>query len=174
MRRELDWRRTFDRLQLAMDDDRGMFLVVRGPSGRANPMTVSWGQIGFVWSRPIFTVFVRESRYTHECLVTADSFTVNVPESGQLAEELSVCGTTSGRDTDKLQICTLATHPGERVTAPYLSDCSLHYECRIVARRQVELADIVARDIMEEHYANGDPHLIVLGEIVGAFVRDDQ
>lgn len=173
VRREIDWWKGFDRLQAALDDEKGMFLLVPGSSGNPNPMTISWGQVGFVWSRPIFTVFVRRSRYTYECLRTADSFTVNVPAPDRLAEELSVCGTRSGRETDKMQACSLRTRPSERVSAPYLSDCDLHYECRIVARTQLTLPDVTADDVIAEHYPKDDLHLLVLGEIVGAYVRDD-
>ena len=28
-------------------------------------MIIGWGNIGYDWGRPIFTVLVRESRYTH-------------------------------------------------------------------------------------------------------------
>jgi len=171
--REIEWWMGLDSLRRALDDDKGVFLVVPAEGGPANPMTVSWGQIGFVWSRPIFTVFVRRSRYTYGCLRAADSFTINVPGDGELVEALSVCGTKSGRVLDKLAACSLHARPGVRVAAAYLTDCALHYECRIVARKQLILPDdIASADVLKEHYAKDDPHLLVLGEIVGTYLHD--
>jgi flavin reductase (DIM6/NTAB) family NADH-FMN oxidoreductase RutF len=134
-------------------------------------MTISWGQVGFVWSRRIFTVFVRRSHCTHACLRTADSSTVNVPALDRLAEERSFCGTRSGRQTDTLKACSLRTNPGECVSAQYLRDCDLHYECRIVARTQLTLPDVRADDVIAGHYPKDNLHLLVLGEIAGAYVR---
>jgi flavin reductase (DIM6/NTAB) family NADH-FMN oxidoreductase RutF len=116
-------------------------------------MTISWGQVGFVWSRRIFTVFVRRSHCTHACLRTADSSTVNVPA------------------LDRLAACSLRTNPGECVSAQYLRDCDLHYECRIVARTQLTLPDVRADDVIAGHYPKDNLHLLVLGEIAGAYVR---
>ena len=71
----------------------GVFLNAKTPAGKVNPMTIGWGQVGIVWSMPVFTVYVRKSRYTYECLQTAGSFTVSVPRLGELADELMLCGT---------------------------------------------------------------------------------
>ena len=32
--------------------------------GDSNAMTVSWGEAGVLWNKPIFTVFIRPTRYT--------------------------------------------------------------------------------------------------------------
>ena len=44
-----------------------------------NTMTIGWGTIGVEWKKPIFTVFVRESRYTKKLLEENPEFTVNIP-----------------------------------------------------------------------------------------------
>jgi len=36
--------------------------------GKTNAMTISWGTLGREWERPIFTIFLRETRYTHELI----------------------------------------------------------------------------------------------------------
>jgi len=167
--RPIAWSETFDRLRAALYDDKGVFLVARDEQGRPHPMTISWAQIGVVWNLPIFTVFVRESRYTHRCLMSADSFTINVPAPGELKDELLFCGTKSGRDLDKVEACGLTTVPGRQVSVPYLESCPLHYECQIVAVKQLQASDVVSHDILGTHYPSGDPHLIVLGEIVGTY-----
>ncbi|MBE0635967.1 flavin reductase [Candidatus Bipolaricaulota bacterium] len=147
----------------------GAFLNVNTPDGRVNPMTIAWGQVGIVWGRPIFSVFVRKSRYTYECLQSAQSFTVSVPRLGELADELALCGTKSGRDLDKVQACGLMLVPGRSVDTPILGQCGLHYECAIVARAQFEAPDFVSKTIHRK-YESTDLHQITLGEILCAYI----
>ena len=47
--------------------DSGILLTTAW-EGKVNTMTIGWGKIGVVWSRPVFEVLVRESRYTKEFL----------------------------------------------------------------------------------------------------------
>ena len=37
-----------------------------GNMDKFNSMTVSWGGLGTLWGKPVATVYVRTSRYTHE------------------------------------------------------------------------------------------------------------
>ena len=149
----------------------GAFLNVRTPTGIVNPMTIGWGQVGIVWGSPIFTVYVRLSRYTYECIQAADSFTVSVPRLGELADALTLCGTKSGRDLDKAQACGFTLVPGEFVDTPIIGECGLHYECRIMARCQLEESDI-ASDNVRRFYKTPDHHQIILGEILTAYVTE--
>ena len=150
----------------------GAFLNVKTPEGILNPMTIGWGQVGIVWGLPVFTVYVRKSRYTYECLQAAESFTVSVPRLGDLADELLLCGTKSGRDLDKAQACGFDLIPGQFVDTPIIGECGLHYECNILARCQLEETDIDS-DKVRRFYKTPDLHQIVLGEILTAYVTDN-
>ena len=121
----------------------------------------------------MFTALVRLSRYTYECLRSAATFTVNVPPSGELKDELMLCGTKSGRDLDKVAACGLSMVPGKAVETPIIDECSLHFECRIVARTQQERTDFSSDEVLDQFYAEGDHHLIVFGEIVAAYRAGD-
>jgi hypothetical protein len=37
-------------------------LLTTALDGQVNTMTIGWGQLGVVWSKPMFAVLVRESR----------------------------------------------------------------------------------------------------------------
>ena len=76
----------------------GAFLV---SGDEANPMTIGWGQFGVVWGKPMLTVLVRHSRYSEKLLRQNGNFTVSFPAPGTMQEALMLCGTRSGRDTDK-------------------------------------------------------------------------
>ena len=171
MKRDIEWVEGAKPLNDALTAN-GVFLVAVDAKGKPNPMTIGWGQIGIVWSRPMFTVLVRTSRYTYECLQSSDSFTINVPPRGGLKDELALCGTKSGRDLDKAAECGLTMVPGKAVETPVIDECALHYECRIVARTQQEREDFRSNEVLGRFYAKGDHHLVVFGEIVAAYASD--
>jgi len=150
----------------------GAFLLTPAPHGRTNPMTIGWAQLGIVWSRPICTVFVRISRYTHRCITEASEFAISAPAGERLRDELAVCGSVSGRDSDKVSDTGLALVPGREIAVPVIEGCELQIECRIVARTQMLPQDLLAEDILKRYYPKGDEHLAVFGEIV-AIYKDD-
>ena len=169
MKKEIAWTDHVGLLKNALSTN-GAFLVALDKTGKANPMTIGWGAVGRIWSIPTFTVLVRRSRYTHGCLLGADSFTVNVPREGDLARELDFCGHNSGRDLDKATACGLKFSPGMRVETPVIDGCALFYECRILIRKQLEEGDFSAPDILDKYYREGNHHMIVIGEILASYI----
>ena len=57
---------------------RGVLLTSKAGE-QVNTMTISWGTLGIEWSKPIFTVFVRENRFTRQLLEQSPEFTINIP-----------------------------------------------------------------------------------------------
>ncbi len=152
----------------------GAFLTVLSLSGRPNPMTIGWGQIGIVWSRPTLTVLVRQNRYTYACLRAAESFTVSVPAPGKLKDELFLCGTTSGRDIDKFRAAGLTPRASRLVAAPVIAECLAHYECRIMARTLVALPDVADAEIVDRFsYTEGNTHAAFFGEILATYTTPE-
>ncbi len=146
----------------------GAFLISNKPDGSANPMTIGWGQIGVVWGRPVFTIYVRPSRYSYECLKGATEFAVSVPVVGELSKELLYCGTKSGRDHDKIADCNLALEDGKSIGVPILADCGLHFECKILARTDLGPSNIESEDV-RRIYESKDIHQVLFGEILAAY-----
>ena len=68
---------------------------------RVNAMTASWGGMGILWNRPVLFAFVRPQRYTYELFENTDLCSACVLEAGR-KEAYRICGTKSGRDTDKI------------------------------------------------------------------------
>jgi len=79
------------------------------------------------------------------------------------------CGTKSGRDVDKAAACGLTLKEAQRVQTPIIAECALHYECKIVLRKQLSRADFSAPDVLDEYYQDDDHHMIVIGQIVAAY-----
>ena len=167
--RGFEWKDDTDQLWGALSSG-GAFLVSVDAAGRPNPMTIGWAQIGIVWSRPVFTVLVRQNRYTYECLSVCPSFVVSVPAPGRLKDALALCGTKSGRAMDKFAAAGITPHPGRCVETPTVAECSVHYECRILARTLVALPDIADEELVERFsYVPGSTHAAFYGEILAAY-----
>ena len=94
-------------------------LITVAAEGQVNPMTIGWGTLGVQWGKPIFIVFVRQSRFTKELLDKNGEFTINVPRKGDNRKhELGVCGTKSGRDMDKIAELGLHLEEPEMISVP--------------------------------------------------------
>lgn len=148
---------------------RGLLLGTYDANRRPNLMTIGWGQIGYIWGKPIWTVLVRPSRYTYRCLEHTGCFTVNVP-----GEDLSLaaaeCGSKSGRDVDKFALCHLTEERGANVFAPVVEQCPIVYECQVVHRSDV-IPERLADEILAGMYVDGDYHRLYFGHILA--VRAD-
>ena len=141
---------------------KGGFLTVKCRD-QVNTMTISWGFIGFMWGNPHFIAVVRPQRYTNELLAQGvDCFTVSTPLDGALSEELSICGTKSGRDIDKRKVVTFI--PGKAVDCPVVEGCGLYYECKINLAQQMD-GSLLADNILKQFYQD-DYHFMYIGEIV--------
>lgn len=148
---------------------KGAFLTARSGE-KINTMTISWGNIGFEWKKPIFTVLVRKSRYTHEFIENSKEFTVSIPMDDKMESALMFCGTKSGRNVDKISQSGLKLEQGEIVKVPVIGNCGYIYECRVVYKQDMDL-DLVDGNIMKSTYPDDDKHTIYYGEIVACYTN---
>lgn len=146
----------------------GAFLTVKN-GDEVNTMTISWGSIGFQWSRPVFMALVRKSRYTHEFLEKAKDFTVSIPLNKDLKEALQYCGSKSGRAVDKIKECNLTLKESNKVTTPIIVDAELHYECKILYNQPV-IPNLLEDEIKKSVYSDNDYHTLYFGEIVDTYI----
>ena len=147
----------------------GVILLAGDPP---NPMTIGWGTIGYIWGKWIFTVMVRPTRFTHHLMESSHEFSVNV-FSGEFNSHLSLCGTKSGRDTDKIKECSFTLETGIHVNAPFISESILHYECRILQKNDI-LQETLDQNIIDRYYPLKDFHRVYYGEIVGVLRESDE
>ena len=82
--------------------EKGALLTAKA-DGRANSMVIGWGHLGRIWEKPVFVAYVREGRFTRGLIDRNPEFTVNVALQGLDSRVMAVCGSRSGRDTDKLK-----------------------------------------------------------------------
>ena len=143
---------------------RGAFLTVKCRH-HVNTMTIGWGTIGVVWSRPVFVVGVRTSRYTFKLIEQAPDFTVTVPVTGSCKQELAFCGSRSGKVVNKFDACNLKVRPSEGVDTPTISIEGMHFECRTLLRTPMT-PDLMAVEL-SDFYGAKDYHTFYYGEILG-------
>jgi flavin reductase (DIM6/NTAB) family NADH-FMN oxidoreductase RutF len=144
----------------------GAFLTT-AYNGKVNSMTIAWGQLGLIWGLPIFTVMVRPSRFSYQLLEQSHQFTVSIPLN-DMSQALTLCGSQSGRDMDKIAAAKLTLLPGKEVAVPVIKGCGLHYECKVLYSQPLKLATSQSK-VNGMFYSSGDYHTFYYGEIVANY-----
>ena len=152
---------------------KGVLLTTKA-DGQVNTMTIGWGTLGIEWGKPLFTVFVRESRHTKALLEKNPEFTINVPYGEYDKNILSVCGTKSGRDMDKIGSLGLTVEEPLTISVPGIRQLPLTLECKVVYKQDQDPA-AVAPEYDARYYAKGtanegDYHTAYYGLITAAYI----
>ena len=126
-----------------------LLLSTRDSAGRDNIITVSWAGVACT-TPPMVTVSLRKSRHSHGTISATKQFVVNMPTSKQV-QVVELCGTASGRDTDKFAVLGLGKHPPAMVSAPLIAECPINLECEV--RQMVPLGshDLFVAEIVRAH-----------------------
>ena len=134
----------------------------------ANAMTASWGGLGVLWNKPVATVYVRPQRYTYHLCENADRFSLCVLPNEYRAA-LKVCGTKSGRDTDKLKECDLTTADIDGVKV--IEQSKLAFICKKAYADFIKKDSFIDTDHLK-HYPEDDYHRVYILEIEKILVKD--
>lgn len=140
-------------------------LITAGTKDSFNMMTASWGGFGILWNKKVATIYVRPSRYTHDFIENNERLTLSFfPEECRAA--LQLCGTRSGRDTDKLALSGLTALELESGAMTF-TQASLVLECRKLFKTEMEAGNFCDPEIFKEWYGTEDdaPHTIYILEI---------
>lgn len=148
---------------------KGCFLTTKA-CDKVNSMTIAWGSIGFMWNKPVFMVMVRPQRYTYELIEKANEFTVSIPYEN-MKEAVGFLGSKSGRDMDKLAQLNINTIDGKVIDTPVLEIKGMHFECKIVYKRDMT-AENLETAIDNSKYPAGDYHRLYFGEIVSSYIME--
>ena len=138
-------------------------LITAGNSERCNTMTASWGGLGVIWGTPAATCYIRPQRYTKEFVDREEYFTLTF-FGEEWRKALSLCGSKSGRDVDKVKECGFTVKTAA-CGAPYFEQADLVLVCRKRFAQEMDPANI-PQDVKEKWYPNQDYHTMYIGEIV--------
>ena len=142
--------------------DKKWALLTAGNEEKFNTMTISWGGLGTLWGKPVATVYVRTSRYTHDFMDANEYFTVSFyPENYR--NVLNVLGTMSGRNMDKMKESGLtAQKAGESMT---FKEAEITLVCRKVYMQGLDVSKM-PEDVAKKLYSGQAPHDMYIGEVV--------
>lgn len=148
---------------------KGIFLTTAA-DGKQNTMTIGWGSLGFMWGKPVFTVMVRQSRYSKQLIDANAEFTVSIPMNDSFAAALALCGTKSGRDIDKFAAANLVSVPGKTVNVPIIKGCGLHLECKILDTETMQDVNF-DKELTAKWYQDKDWHTYYTGVITATYTE---
>ena len=127
-------------------------LVTAGTKDNFNTMTANWGFIGELWFKDMVEVFIRQQRYTKEFVDREKYFTLSFFPA-EYKKNLSVLGTKSGRDIDKMHESGLTPIQLESGHITF-SEAKLVIECRVVYSDILNESSFIDHSIFEHAYAN--------------------
>lgn len=156
-----------DNIFSMLDDD--WMLITAGNKDSFNTMTASWGTTGILWNKPVAICFVRPQRYTFNFIEKSDYYTLCFFTEKERTI-LDYCGSTSGRDTDKIKdtgLIPLVAQNG----AIYFEQARLVLECRKLYSARLEEQNFLVKKIISANYPSRDFHKFYIGEIVSCLER---
>ena len=142
--------------------DKKWALVTAGNADSFNTMTISWGGMGTIWNKPVATVYVRTSRYTHEFIDNNDYFTVSF-FSEDYKKILGVLGSKSGREMDKMHASGLT--PVQVENGITFKEAETTFVCRKLCKQPIELRNM-PEDVVNSFYKADKPHDMYIGEVI--------
>ena len=149
-------------------------ILSAGDKNSYNSMAIEWGSIGVSWKRPIFTVYVKDERYTYEFMQKTKIFTVSIINK-KIFKKFAVYGSKSGRDINKEEVA--GTH------IRFLDDGGITFDeaeevfvCKMFGKAYIQDEDsspelVEFYENAKKYFKNLKPHAIFIGEIIGHYER---
>jgi flavin reductase (DIM6/NTAB) family NADH-FMN oxidoreductase RutF len=143
-------------------------LITAGEKDHFNTMTAAWGGLGFLWKKPMATIFIRPQRYTYEFTEKYAQFTLSFFDSEYLSA-LQLCGTKSGRDIDKVKEAGLTPIISDLGNI-YFEEARMVIECEKVYYDDINPGHFIDMSI-EKNYPSRDYHRMYIGFIINCLIK---
>ena len=145
-------------------------LVTVNAEDKVNMMTISWGGVGIMWNKPVAYTFIRPQRYTFDFIEDGEYFAISFLPDGY-REQLSFCGTKSGRDFDKVKETGLTPICDEK--APYFAESKVVVICRKMYAQSLNSESVVDKSVFSSYAPDGsDFHKMYISEIEKVLVKE--
>ena len=142
---------------------RGLCLITAGNINDFNTMTIGWGTIGCLWSKPVFIAYVKQNRYTFEFTENNEYFTISFYDE-KYRKEMGYLGSKSGRDTDKVKDVNFHPVSIEGIDAVSFIEAKHTIVCKKIYCD--DFNDSVLNEIKERYYKDEPYHRFYIGEII--------
>ncbi len=104
-------------------------LITCGKGDETNIITLAW--VGTVCSKPkMVSISVRSSRHSYQLIKDCGEFVINFP-TVDLLEAVEICGTKSGRDSNKWTETGLHPDNSTVIETPGIAECPISLECQV-------------------------------------------
>jgi flavin reductase (DIM6/NTAB) family NADH-FMN oxidoreductase RutF len=150
-------------------------ILSAGNRDHYNSMAIEWGSIGVSWKMPIFTVYVKDERYTYEFMQETEIFTVSIINK-KLFKKFAVYGTKSGRDINKEEVA--GTHINFLDNGGITFDEAQEvFVCKMLGKAYIQDEDSYPGlkafyERQKKYFKTMKPHAIFIGEIIEHYVRE--
>lgn len=142
-------------------------LISAGNRNSYNMMTASWGFMGEMWGKKCAVCFIRPQRYTLEFVEREEYYTLSF--YGENKDIHKVCGSKSGRNTDKTREAGLTpVFGGESV---YFEEARLVLICKKLYKDEIREESFIDESCLK-WYPEKDYHKMYFGEIVKVLVKE--
>lgn len=121
-----------------------------GKDGRANVMTCAWATPASE-EPPKIIVCVSKEHYTAELILESGDFAVNIPHKN-MEKVIWICGSRSGRKTDKFKEAGLKIMKANRISAPLIEGCIGFLECKLSSTIDAGECYAFLADVLESRY----------------------
>ena len=140
-------------------------LLLVGTKEHHNNMTIGWATHGVLWSKPVIISYVKPTRYTYEFSNKYDTFSICYFENDR--ETLKICGTKSGRDINKDEVCNL--HPVLLDGEIAYEEASLVITCKKLYQDDFKKENFLDMSIYDKRYFDDLPHRFYVGEVINVY-----
>ena len=130
-----------------------------------NMCSIGWGTIGVLWSMPVMIIYVKPIRYTSKFLDNDDYFTVTFFNDDINHKVISICGTYSGKDVNKVEKAGLK--PIILENGIIFENYRRVYVCKKIYQDQFKKENFIDGDkIINNYYLKEQPHNVYIGKII--------
>lgn len=149
------------------------FILTAGKEQAYNPMTISWGNFGYLWGYPTVTVYVRPDRHTYGFMEKSSTFTICTFDE-QHRSAMRYIGSKSGRDGDKIKATGLTAKLTTQGSLCF-EEARLIIECEKVFSTAMN-PDEILDPKMKKYYQGGQKpipvHKMYIGKILNIWVKE--
>ncbi len=143
-------------------------LITAGNDAGFNMMTASWGGLGYLLGKPVAFCFINPARYTYQLMEKNDTFTLTFYTEAY-RKALEYCGSTSGKDTDKVKgsgLTPITTPEGSKA----FGEAWMIIECRKLISQSLSTESISNEKVREE-WLGKQVNKMYAGEIINVWIK---
>jgi flavin reductase (DIM6/NTAB) family NADH-FMN oxidoreductase RutF len=143
-------------------------LVTAGDKTKFNMMTAGWGGLGVLFGKSVAFCFINPLHYTYQLMEKGDRYTFSFYTEAY-RDALKYCGSTSGRDIDKVKgsgLTPVTTPNG----AQSFGEAWLIIECKKLVSQSLTPESLCDEKVKEE-WAGKQLSKMFIGEITGVWMK---